>query len=293
MGISIHALLAESDRSRLHWASPGSYFYPRSPCGERPAALTRWASTTVFLSTLSLRRATGRAGRPPARLPDFYPRSPCGERPFGITAPHRHTAISIHALLAESDKAAGRLPGSGRISIHALLAESDRSVLMRAKWAKEFLSTLSLRRATLYRHRPDRTDPHFYPRSPCGERHVFETGLHGRKDFYPRSPCGERRQPGCDSTRNIVHFYPRSPCGERQQYQFEPKHQQRFLSTLSLRRATGGNYGGRTADDDFYPRSPCGERPEKRCKRTTVKEFLSTLSLRRATPRGCVRYAQL
>ena len=33
--ISIHALLAESDRSTLKLALRSSYFYPRSPCGER------------------------------------------------------------------------------------------------------------------------------------------------------------------------------------------------------------------------------------------------------------------
>ena len=56
-------------------------FYPRSPCGERLAKeLALAAKNAVFLSTLSLRRAT--RGR-------FLPK-------WG----HR---ISIHALLAESD----------------------------------------------------------------------------------------------------------------------------------------------------------------------------------------------
>ena len=40
--ISIHALLAESDLTvqRRTWES--SYFYPRSPCGERPSRLNKW-----------------------------------------------------------------------------------------------------------------------------------------------------------------------------------------------------------------------------------------------------------
>ena len=55
--------------------------------------------------------------------------------------------ISIHALLAESDRSL-LLPVRGsRISIHALLAESD---------AERFSDTLE--------------HLHFYPRSPCGER---------------------------------------------------------------------------------------------------------------------------
>ena len=57
--------------------------------------------------------------------------------------------ISIHALLAESDKInpanQTNLPG---ISIHALLAESDKRAEIHASSQQEFLSTLSLRRAT-------------------------------------------------------------------------------------------------------------------------------------------------
>ena len=34
--ISIHALLAESDNGTLRNTHKTSYFYPRSPCGERP-----------------------------------------------------------------------------------------------------------------------------------------------------------------------------------------------------------------------------------------------------------------
>ena len=78
--ISIHALLAESDPAA---AWPGwwtGYFYPRSPCGERPG-----------------RGKTCCCGG------YFYPRSPCGERPyFGLREVYTR-GISIHALLAESD----------------------------------------------------------------------------------------------------------------------------------------------------------------------------------------------
>ena len=35
--ISIHALLAESDTTIWTGFCRGTYFYPRSPCGERPA----------------------------------------------------------------------------------------------------------------------------------------------------------------------------------------------------------------------------------------------------------------
>ena len=56
--ISIHALLAESDRPPLKPAMIRSYFYPRSPCGERLAPCQLWHGVFLFLSTLSLRRAT-------------------------------------------------------------------------------------------------------------------------------------------------------------------------------------------------------------------------------------------
>ena len=77
-----------------------------------------------------------------------------------------------------------------------------------------FLSTLSLRRATLQQRLPPTWQPYFYPRSPCGERPVIDRNLLTNFNFYPRSPCGERR-----STVSVgdvgTDFYPRSPCGER------------------------------------------------------------------------------
>ena len=102
-GISIHALLAESDHAPNHNPCSRSNFYPRSPCGERLSLARYHAVGVLFLSTLSLRRATREptAFRTPHHIflstlslrratsadyschnvrPDFYPRSPCGER---------------------------------------------------------------------------------------------------------------------------------------------------------------------------------------------------------------------
>ena len=56
--ISIHALLAESDIEVVE-------------IGVR---------CSIFLSTLSLRRATKYLAGGKIQDPDFYPRSPCGER---------------------------------------------------------------------------------------------------------------------------------------------------------------------------------------------------------------------
>ena len=56
--ISIHALLAESDAAIGKPTLEITYFYPRSPCGERPAIVVYIPLAVPFLSTLSLRRAT-------------------------------------------------------------------------------------------------------------------------------------------------------------------------------------------------------------------------------------------
>ena len=61
------------------------------------------ADTMLFLSTLSLRRATTRGQLPTPEPPNFYPRSPCGERQPSRTRKLTNIIISIHALLAESD----------------------------------------------------------------------------------------------------------------------------------------------------------------------------------------------
>ena len=60
------------------------------------------------------------------------------------------------------------------ISIHALLAESDPRNKLQQFQHSSFQSTLSLRRATFsfdlyFKFRPD-----FNPRSPCGERQPFD-----------------------------------------------------------------------------------------------------------------------
>ncbi len=161
---------------------PGTYFYPRSPCGERPGGqrpagpdrqdfyprspcgerpITGGAGMMIlpFLSTLSLRRATAALSGGTLSDVDFYPRSPCGERRAGKDPQDLIAKISIHALLAESDRPATR---------------------------------------------PAPNLSNFYPRSPCGERH--NTGSRGchRLDFYPRSPCGERRKPRRLKSRRCV-----------------------------------------------------------------------------------------
>ena len=79
--ISIHALLAESDSCPLARPFHCHDFYPRSPCGERHSHTKVGMHQILFLSTLSLRRATIVLDLFNFHEPNFYPRSPCGERP--------------------------------------------------------------------------------------------------------------------------------------------------------------------------------------------------------------------
>ena len=79
--ISIHALLAESDNKARFMQTALEHFYPRSPCGERRRFSSVIFSAYVFLSTLSLRRATYNCTGLRGKRQNFYPRSPCGERP--------------------------------------------------------------------------------------------------------------------------------------------------------------------------------------------------------------------
>ena len=64
------------------------------------------ADPVLFLSTLSLRRATNADCNCHNARPDFYPRSPCGERHLRVVDGSKSSIISIHALLAESDSTA-------------------------------------------------------------------------------------------------------------------------------------------------------------------------------------------
>ena len=169
----------------------------------------------------------------------FYPRSPCGERPL------LSSYIIVYA----------------KISIHALLAESDILSLKKIYKEQNFYprSPCGERR----RENPlSRVNRHFYPRSPCGERPIAFKVIICLKDFYPRSPCGERLAVSAAlqliplisihallaesdvlalcSCGGASDFYPRSPCGERLISIVLSIQPTKFLSTLSLRRATRG-----------------------------------------------------
>ena len=169
------------------------YFYPRSPCGERPLRRMSYKLFLPFLSTLSLRRATqlqystGLAtiisihallaesdlvalGKSAAVHPFlstlslrratpsliftyfaafyFYPRSPCGERRRRFAAWTGCLRISIHALLAESDDEGRRWDKDLLRFLSTLSLRRATVSISRSGGFTPFLSTLSLRRAT-------------------------------------------------------------------------------------------------------------------------------------------------
>ena len=126
---------------------------------------------------------------------DFYPRSPCGERPEASNPTERQERhISIHALLAESDQP--KPTGNNKNNV--------------------FLSTLSLRRATLELFLYYQDNTNFYPRSPCGERHQIFDDTSGATDISIHALLAESDCLFCVKLQLLLIF----------------------LSTLSLRRAT-------------------------------------------------------
>ena len=85
----------------------------------------KFADTMLFLSTLSLRRATLGQFQWVLLVGDFYPRSPCGERHGANANLRRHRNFYPRSPCGERhDQATSNQPEQ-RISIHALLAESD------------------------------------------------------------------------------------------------------------------------------------------------------------------------
>ena len=175
----------------------------------------------------------------------------------------------------------------GVISIHTLLAESDPRGRLYCSFYAQFLSTLSLRRAT----RSDANRPcipcNFYPHSPCGERHDWPPVRDIIQWISIHTLLAESDLEILLHCLAIHNFYPHSPCGERQAKKYSGLSFARFLSTLSLRRATREPTALRTPHQRFLStlslrRATCG--PILTIIYLTL--FLSTLSLRRATRFG-------
>ena len=195
----------------------------------------------------------------------------------------KSSIISIHALLAESDGVTvlGIQHRVG-ISIHALLAESDYVLVNTFLEIFEFLSTLSLRRATSIKPIFGKIDTNFYPRSPCGERpdirppnlssisisiHALlaesdePTSVRNDKNNIFLSTLSLRRAtPALHDILELLAFLSTLSLRRATPLFGHCFSDARFLSTLSLRRATVNGGGLLSCFGNFYPRSPCGER---------------------------------
>jgi len=190
-----------------------------------------------FLSTLSLRRATNctSIGRPKRLY--FYPRSPCGER--HCTSIGRPKRLYFYP----------RSPCGERRQLISIRIDKT-----------QFLSTLSLRRATM-------EDDLI-----LDEQTISIHALLAESDqLYINRP-----------TETIIFLSTLLAESDEHAYQLV-LWVLRFLSTLSLRRATTALLILPIRRPDFYPRSPCGERRILSTRIIGFSEFLSTLSLRRAT----------
>ena len=128
--ISIHALLAESDFTSCESCWFGYIFLSTLSLrrATRPGLLR--VLEAVFLSTLSLRRATSWTTCARSVRWNFYPRSPCGERP-SVQKNHLYLDSFLSTLSLR----------------RATIMVSDSLCTV------AFLSTLSLRRATAKVHK--------------------------------------------------------------------------------------------------------------------------------------------
>ena len=130
-----------------------------------------------------------------------------------------------------------------------------------------FLSTLSLRRATLIRYLINAKYTNFYPRSPCGERRIDNSEISDNLTFL--STLSLRRathQNRLSPNRKKISIH--ALLAESDNILCVVSVQiGRFLSTLSLRRATTSSTVIVILRKNFYPRSPCGER--RRYKQTS------------------------
>ena len=167
-------------------------FYPRPPCGGRPAAAVSHLPHYKFLSTPSVWRATQPARRRiQQRLISIHALRAEGDAGLGSPVPARWEflstlssrratlgwqvvfnghLISIHALLAESDQISlAYRSNASAISIHALLAESDPQAVNERPIPDISIHALLAESDECLRM-GQVEGKYFYPRSPRGER---------------------------------------------------------------------------------------------------------------------------
>ena len=190
------------------------HFYPRSPCGERPRlklsgfclciisihallaesdgdGFVYCDTDSVFLSTLSLRRAT-----------------------TSNVVIRESTYISIHALLAESDRGWCFISAFPQTFLSTLSLRRATGYPGGKACAGLFLSTLSLRRATLAIS-AHCFDGRISIHALLAESDVAALGGHGHPRISIHALLAESDSSRCGISARWTNFYPRSPCGER------------------------------------------------------------------------------
>ena len=214
--ISIHALLAESDPQPGLYRATHGYFYPRSPCGERPRCIVRPVPGPQISIHALLAESDPQPGGTGLSADHFYPRSPCGERPAGSA----HDAARLAHFYPRSP--CGERLRHGR----------------QPNPPPEFLSTLSLQRATDRGRHGGQQCKHFYPRSPCGERLSMDALESYLINISIHALLAESDDTSMPPTFIFASFLSTLSLRRATSGTPGPRLHPQFLSTLSLRRAT-------------------------------------------------------
>ena len=191
--ISIHAPRMGSDWRPSAGSSPGSYFNPRSPDGERQATTT----SRDGLSHISIHAPRMGSDQP-------------------ADAWQHSVSISIHAPRMGSDCSlffARHI--HHHISIHAPRMGSDSAVSSTNLRSSPFQSTLPGWGATVGWSLMVVTCMDFNPRSPDGERPRTAPAIPARHPFQSTLPGWGATLLPCLASKYCNHFNPRSPDGER------------------------------------------------------------------------------
>ena len=196
----------------------------------------------------------------PAFLYNFYPRSPCGERQYTQPAGQTQNLISIHALLAESDP-----PADGLFF-----------------FSRRFLSTLSLRRATMQivivvMH----ALISIHALLAESDMQIVIVVMHALISIHAllaesdpekseslttylisiHALLAESDVPCWALYSSSRYFYPRSPCGERRRHYLGGLCRTSISIHALLAESDHIHAPNQRPYRYFYPRSPCGERP--------------------------------
>ena len=151
------------------------------------------AGQAVFLSTLSLRRATCTPGAM-YNFAQFLSTLSLRRATDGRYGRHYRNPISIHALLAESDCSLKQVSAYMIKFLSTLSLRRATHTGIPTPFCDVFLSTLSLRRATgIQSGAQQATAISIHALLAESDRWTVRTTL-PKPYFYPRSPCGERPQ---------------------------------------------------------------------------------------------------